>query len=60
MPAMFGWFWYGKILGRKILPKGPIDTYNKMVPIFKIADKIVFNLYLKKKDSRFVSPKQGC
>jgi 2-polyprenyl-3-methyl-5-hydroxy-6-metoxy-1,4-benzoquinol methylase len=45
MPAMFGWFWYGKVLGRKILPKGPIDTYNKMVPIFKIADKIVFNLF---------------
>jgi hypothetical protein len=30
-------------LGRKILPKGPIETYNKLVPIFKIADKIVFN-----------------
>ena len=45
MPAMFGWFWYGKVLGRKVLPKGPIDTYNKMVPIFKIADKIVFNLF---------------
>jgi 2-polyprenyl-3-methyl-5-hydroxy-6-metoxy-1,4-benzoquinol methylase len=43
LAAMFGWFWYGKILGRKILPKGPIETYNKLVPIFKIADKIVFN-----------------
>jgi len=43
MVAMFGWFWYGKVLGRKILPKGPINTYNKLVPIFKVVDKIIFN-----------------
>lgn len=44
LAAMFGWFWYGNVLGRKILPKGPIETYNKLVPLFKIADKTVFNL----------------
>ena len=43
LAAMFGWFWYGKVLGRKILPKGPIDTYNKLVPIFKLTDKLVLN-----------------
>jgi 2-polyprenyl-3-methyl-5-hydroxy-6-metoxy-1,4-benzoquinol methylase len=43
LAATFGWFFYGKVLNKKILPKGPINTYNKLVPIFKLIDKIVFN-----------------
>lgn len=43
MAAMAGWFWYGKVLGKKVLPKGPVSTYNRLVPIFKFADKCVFN-----------------
>lgn len=45
MPAMFGWMLYGSILKRKIIPKGPVDTYNKLVPLFKIADKVILNRF---------------
>ena len=37
-----GWFFTGKILRRKTIPEGQMGLYNKLVPIFKIIDKILF------------------
>jgi len=41
--GIFGWYFSGNILKKKIIPKGQMTLYNKLVPIFKIIDKIVFN-----------------
>lgn len=41
--GILGWFVSGRILNNKILPKGQICLYEKLVPLFKIIDKILFN-----------------
>ena len=41
--GIFGWFFTGSILKKDIIPKGQMEVYNKLVPIFKIIDKMVFN-----------------
>jgi 2-polyprenyl-3-methyl-5-hydroxy-6-metoxy-1,4-benzoquinol methylase len=41
--GMFGWYFSGRILNKKTIPKGQMKIYNKLVPIFKIIDKIVLN-----------------
>ena len=33
-----GWYIYGNLLGRKIIPNGPMKIFNTLVPIFKFAD----------------------
>lgn len=41
--GILGWFFSGRILRKKTIPKGQMKFYNLLVPIFKIIDKIVFN-----------------
>jgi 2-polyprenyl-3-methyl-5-hydroxy-6-metoxy-1,4-benzoquinol methylase len=41
--GIFGWYFTGKILKRKTIPKGQMSIYNSLVPVFKILDKIIFN-----------------
>lgn len=41
--GIFGWFVTGKLMGKEVIPKGQMSLYNKLVPIFKIADKIMLN-----------------
>jgi 2-polyprenyl-3-methyl-5-hydroxy-6-metoxy-1,4-benzoquinol methylase len=41
--GILGWYLSGKILGKKIIPKGQMKLYNTLVPIIKIIDKLVFN-----------------
>lgn len=38
-----GWFVSGKIQHHKIIPAGQIRLYNKLVIIFKLLDKMIFN-----------------
>jgi len=38
-----GWFVSGKLQGNKSIPKGQMSFYNKLVPLFKLADKVLFN-----------------
>lgn len=42
MIGILGWFVSGKLLGKKSIPKGQMGLYNKLVPIFRIMDKIIF------------------
>ena len=37
-----GWFLFGKILQRKTLESGEMGLFNKLVPLFRIIDKISF------------------
>jgi len=41
--GIFGWYFTGSILKKEIIPKGQMKLYNTLVPIFKIADKVVLN-----------------
>lgn len=41
--AVGGWFLYGKLLRYQILPEKPIQAYNRLVPIFKVLDRAIFN-----------------
>ena len=38
--GIFGWIFSGMILREKTIPEGQMDLYNKLVPVFKIIDKI--------------------
>ena len=41
--GMAGWFYSGKILQKKTIPSGQMSLYNKLVPVFKVIDKLVLN-----------------
>jgi SAM-dependent methyltransferase len=41
--GIFGWYVSGKIMKNKIIPEGQMKLYDKLVPIFKIADKVILN-----------------
>jgi len=43
LTGIFGWFFSGKILNKKTIPKGQMNIYNKLVPVFKIIDKMTLN-----------------
>jgi 2-polyprenyl-3-methyl-5-hydroxy-6-metoxy-1,4-benzoquinol methylase len=38
-----GWFFSGKILKNNSIPKGQMKLYDKLVPVFKVVDKILFS-----------------
>jgi hypothetical protein len=38
-----GWYISGKLQKNKTIPKSQMSLYNKLVPIFKLIDKIVLN-----------------
>ncbi|MEP7141836.1 MAG: methyltransferase domain-containing protein [Ferruginibacter sp.] len=38
-----GWWFSGSILRNKTIPGGQMKLYNKLVPVFKLVDKIIMN-----------------
>lgn len=44
LAGIFGWFWSGTVMGKKTLPAGELKFYNKLVPFFRVADKVVGNM----------------
>lgn len=40
-----GWFVSGKMQNHKIIPSGQIRLYNKLVILFKLFDKLIFNSF---------------
>lgn len=40
--GILGWFFTGKILKKKTIPEGQMGLFNKLVPIFKLADFLTF------------------
>jgi 2-polyprenyl-3-methyl-5-hydroxy-6-metoxy-1,4-benzoquinol methylase len=38
-----GWYVSGKLQKNDSIPEGQMGLYNKLVPVFKIADKLIFN-----------------
>jgi SAM-dependent methyltransferase len=43
LAGILGWFVSGTILRKKTLPAGQLSFYNKLVPIFRIADRLTMN-----------------
>lgn len=43
LAGILGWFVSGTVLRKKTLPAGQLTFYNKLVPIFRVADKLTFN-----------------
>lgn len=43
LAGILGWFVSGTILRKKTLPAGQLSFYNKLVPIFRIADRLTLN-----------------
>lgn len=43
LAAIAGWFFSGNILRKKIIPKGQMKLYDKLVPIFKVMDRLILN-----------------
>jgi 2-polyprenyl-3-methyl-5-hydroxy-6-metoxy-1,4-benzoquinol methylase len=41
--GIFGWYFSGNILRKKIIPGNQMRLYNYLMPAIKILDKIVFN-----------------
>jgi SAM-dependent methyltransferase len=41
--GIFGWFVSGKLMNNALIPEGQLTFYNKLVPLFKIVDKCLFN-----------------
>jgi 2-polyprenyl-3-methyl-5-hydroxy-6-metoxy-1,4-benzoquinol methylase len=40
--GILGWFVSGKLQKNKTIPKGQMGLYNKLVPVFKLADALTF------------------
>jgi len=38
--GILGWFLSGRILRKKTIPRGQMEFYNALVPVFKVLDKI--------------------
>ena len=43
LAGILGWFISGKILRKQTIPEGQMVLYNRLVPFFKIADKLILN-----------------
>jgi 2-polyprenyl-3-methyl-5-hydroxy-6-metoxy-1,4-benzoquinol methylase len=43
LAGILGWFVSGTILRKKTLPAGQLSFYNKLVPVFRIADRLTLN-----------------
>lgn len=41
--GIFGWFVSGKIQKNKTIPESQMGLYNKLVPVFKFFDRLIFN-----------------
>jgi 2-polyprenyl-3-methyl-5-hydroxy-6-metoxy-1,4-benzoquinol methylase len=43
LAGIAGWLFFGKILGKKLIGQREMNTYDKLVPVFKLADRLTFN-----------------
>ena len=41
--GIFGWWFSGSILKKKTIPGGQMKLYNRLVPVFKLIDRIIGN-----------------
>ena len=39
--GLFGWWFSGTLLKKKTIPRGQLHLFEKLVPVFRLADKIL-------------------
>lgn len=39
-PGIAGWWLFGNLLKRKLITQQPLSIYNRLVPLFRIADRV--------------------
>jgi len=39
--GILGWWFTGSVMKRKIIPRGQLDVYEKLVPIFRLTDSLL-------------------
>lgn len=44
-PGIFGWWLHGTVLKRKLITSSSLTAYNKLVPVFRLADKIFSSFF---------------
>jgi SAM-dependent methyltransferase len=42
VPGITGWFLFGKLLRKKQIDSGEMSVFNRLVPLFKLADTLCF------------------
>lgn len=45
LAGIFGWFFFGSLLRGKEISKWQMNTYDKLVGLFRLADKLTFNRF---------------
>ena len=40
--GIFGWYFSGNVLKKKNIPEGQMGLFNRLVPLFKLADVLTF------------------
>ena len=40
--GILGWWVFGSLLKNKLIPKGPMSWFNRLVPVIKLLDRLVF------------------
>lgn len=43
LAGIFGWFLFGSVLRGKNIEKGQMNVFEKLVPLFRLADRLTFN-----------------
>jgi len=43
LAGIFGWFLVGSIMKKKIIPSSNVHIYNRLIPVFNLADKLTLN-----------------
>jgi SAM-dependent methyltransferase len=43
LAGIFGWYYSGSIMKKQALPSHHLNLYNKLVPLFRIADALTFH-----------------
>jgi SAM-dependent methyltransferase len=41
--GILGWWLNGKLMGKRVLPEDQLRAFNRMVPIFRLLDNVVFH-----------------
>ncbi|WP_299888245.1 bifunctional 2-polyprenyl-6-hydroxyphenol methylase/3-demethylubiquinol 3-O-methyltransferase UbiG [uncultured Lacinutrix sp.] len=41
--GILGWYVTGSLMKKESIPGGQMKLYNKLVPLFKVVDKVIFN-----------------
>jgi SAM-dependent methyltransferase len=45
LAGLFGWFFSGTLLRKRMLSQGQLTLYNRLVPLWRLADQLTFHRF---------------